>query len=158
MEKKEDMFAFYDKLGEDMIKIIAKTAIKEYYVYLKSEEIATEIMNSYGKKYSKKFGGRAKLYESLIDYVNARSIDVEYDECQVKPIDVVNRLDEQMLIEINDLENNVEELIQLASLNGITDRYKIILKDIYDEYDLMKEAYLEQYGLSNDKRKKLTID
>jgi len=157
MEKKENMFDFYDKLGVNTIKEIAKEAIPEYYALIKSEEIATDIMRANGKEY-KKFDDRSVLYESLIDYVNARSIDVEYGDCEAKPIDVINRLDEQMLLEIRTLEHNVEELVQLASFDGITERYNILLKEIYDEYDLMKENYLEQYDNSNVRRKKLTID
>ena len=135
---------FNEKTGEVNILKLLVNALPEYYRLVKSEDIAREELSYYDKEYNDKLADRKEPYEELISYAEKNGIDIPdraYDY-EVTTADVLARLDEQMMIEIEEIEDTASKVLSRSYDERIVDDTYMAIDCITDEYERIKDNYI----------------
>jgi hypothetical protein len=130
-------------ISSDLLKILV-LALPDYYKLLKSEEIAREELSYYDKEYNDKLADRKEPYEELIKMAEGNGIKVPnkaYDY-EVTTADVLARLDEQMMIEIEEIEDTASKVLSRSYDERIVDDTYMAIDCITDEYERIKDNYI----------------
>ena len=119
-------------------------ALPEYYRLTKSEELAKEELGYYDKEYNDKLAERKKPYEDLIAYADKCGIAVPEQAYgyEVTTADVLARLDEQMMIEIEEIEDTASKVLSRSYDERIVDDTYMAIDCITDEYERIKDNYI----------------
>ena len=131
-------------------------ALPEYYRLTKSEELAKEELGYYDKEYNDKLAERKKPYEDLIAYADKCGIAVPEQAYgyEVTTADVLARLDEQMMIEIEDIEETATKALEVKYDQELVEDTYWAIDTVRDEYERIKDNYISKKARQTLKRVK----
>jgi len=135
---------FNEKTGEVNVLKLLVDALPEYYRLVKSEDIAREELSYYDKEYNDKLADRKEPYEELIRWAEKNRIDIPdraYDY-EVTTADVLARLDEQMMIEIEEIEDKTNAMLEVKYDDELVDDAYEAIECISEGYERIKENYI----------------
>ena len=147
---------FNEKTGEVNFLKLLVDALPEYYRLVKSEDIAREELSYYDKEYNDKLADRKVPYEELIRWAEENGIDIPdraYDY-EVTTADVLARLDEQMMIEIEEIEDNALKVLETSYDEDLVQDTYVAIDCVADEYERIKDNYIAKQAKHNLRRVK----
>lgn len=148
MDDKEirDLVRSFIKDGEVDVKKLLIYALPECLTLAKSEEIAKAEMAAYDKEYKDIFPNRKERYEMLLSYVTENGIQVprEAYDYKVRIQDVLERLDEQMSHEVNEIEEQSNRLLEMNFDEELIDQANEAIFETTELYEKIKNNYVRK--------------
>ncbi len=135
---------FNEKTGEVNVLKLLVDALPEYYRLVLSEDKAREELYLYDKEYKDNLSDRKEPYEELLRYAEVNGIDIPdraYDY-EVTTADVLARLDEQMMLEIEEIEDNATKVLEASYDEELVQDTYMAIDCVAEEYERIKENYI----------------
>ncbi len=146
MEDFKDLKDLYTEDGEIDVQKLLVLALPDYFKLIKSEEIAKAEMAAYDKEYNDVLEDRKDKYALLLQYVTATGIQVpkEAYNYTVGLSDVLQRLDEQMSFEINDIEERANRFLEADFSEELIDQANEAIFETSELYEKIKNNYIKK--------------
>ncbi len=141
----KEILDLYSGATDEEFKNILRISIPSYLSLVNSEKEAAEFLERHGRKFFYSFPERKENGERLLRCAALRKIKVDLDclDFEVTDAEVLERMDENMAVELQKMLNNYNNTSILHSYE-YSSKIASFTRDVIDQYRTIEDDYVKE--------------